>query len=61
MPRESFHVNLNFSGPVVPEKNSFNDLTLFLHFGDHLLFEEDLALYLNKLEIPFTKICAKFD
>ena len=32
-----------------------NDPTLFLHFCDYLLFEEDLALYLNKLEFPLPK------
>jgi hypothetical protein len=33
----------------------FNDPTLFLHFCDYLPFEEDLALYLNKLEFPSLK------
>jgi hypothetical protein len=28
------------------------DPTLILHFCDYLPFEEDLALYLNKLESP---------
>jgi hypothetical protein len=32
-----------------------NDPTPFLHFCDYLPFEEDLALYLNKLEFPSTK------
>jgi hypothetical protein len=32
-----------------------NDPTPFLHFCDYLPFEEDLALYLNKLEIPSPK------
>jgi hypothetical protein len=32
-----------------------NDPTLFLHFCDYLSFEEDLALYLNKLEFPSPK------
>jgi hypothetical protein len=32
-----------------------NDLTPFLHFYDYLPFEEDLALYLNKLEFPSPK------
>jgi hypothetical protein len=31
------------------------DPTLFLHFCDYLLFEEDLALYLNKIEFPSSK------
>jgi hypothetical protein len=29
-----------------------NDPTPFSHFCDYLPFEEDLALYLNKLEFP---------
>jgi hypothetical protein len=29
-----------------------NDPTSFLHFCDYLRFEEDLALYLNKLKFP---------
>jgi hypothetical protein len=35
----------------------------FLHFCDSLPFEEDLALYLNKLEFPLYPriICTKFD
>jgi hypothetical protein len=37
---------------VVLEKNILNDPILFLHFCDYLPFEEDLALYLNKLEFP---------
>ena len=32
-----------------------NDPTLFLHFCDYLPFEEDLVLYLNKLESPSPK------
>jgi hypothetical protein len=32
-----------------------NDPTPFLHFCDHLPFEEDLALYLNKLNFPLSK------
>jgi hypothetical protein len=32
-----------------------NDPTPFLHFCDHLPFEEDLALYLIKLEFPSSK------
>jgi hypothetical protein len=32
-----------------------NDPTPFLHFCDYLPFEEDLALYLNKLEFPSPK------
>jgi hypothetical protein len=29
--------------------------TPFLHFCDYLPFEEDLALYLNKLDFPSSK------
>jgi hypothetical protein len=32
-----------------------NDPTKFLHFCDYLPFEDDLVLYLNKLESPSTK------
>ena len=32
-----------------------NDTTLSLHFCDYLPFEEDVALYLNKLEFPSPK------
>jgi hypothetical protein len=32
-----------------------NDPTQFLHFCDYLPFEEDLALHLNKLELPSPK------
>ena len=32
-----------------------NDPTPFLHFCDYLPFEEDLVLYLNKLEFPSSK------
>jgi hypothetical protein len=32
-----------------------NDPIPFLHFGDYLPFEEDLALYLNKCEFPLPK------
>ena len=32
-----------------------NDPTPFLHFCDYLPFEEDLVLYLNKLEFPSPK------
>jgi hypothetical protein len=32
-----------------------NDPTPFLHFCDYLPFEENLALYLNKLESPSPK------
>jgi hypothetical protein len=43
-------VNISF---VILEKKIFKRLpTPFLHFCDYLLFEEDLALYLNKLEFP---------
>jgi hypothetical protein len=33
-----------------------NDATLFLHHCDYLLFEEELALYLNKLKFPLPTI-----
>jgi hypothetical protein len=36
-------------------KRFLNDPTPFLHFCDYLPFEEDLALYLNKLESPSPK------
>jgi hypothetical protein len=32
-----------------------NNPTLFLHFCDYLPFEEELILYLNKLEFPLPK------
>jgi hypothetical protein len=32
-----------------------NDFNPFLHFCDYLPFEEDLALYLNKLDFPSSK------
>jgi hypothetical protein len=32
-----------------------NDPTQFLHFCNYLPFEEDLGLYLNKLEFPSLK------
>jgi hypothetical protein len=36
-------------------KRFLNDPTPFLHFCYYLLFEEDLALYLNTLEFPSPK------
>jgi hypothetical protein len=44
-------------GPVLLEKKIFfkNDPIPFLHFCDYLPFEEDMALYLNKLEFPLSK------
>jgi hypothetical protein len=42
-------------GPVVLEKKIFKWPTPFLHCCDYLLFEEDLALYLNKIEFPSLK------
>jgi hypothetical protein len=36
-------------------RRSLNDPTPFLHFCDYLPFEEELALYLNKLEFPLPK------
>jgi hypothetical protein len=36
-------------------KGFLNDPTPFLHFCYYLPFEEDLALYLNKLESPLPK------
>jgi hypothetical protein len=39
-----------------------DDTTPFLHFCNYLPFEEDLALYLNKLEFPLHKdYVTKFD
>jgi hypothetical protein len=40
---------------VVLEKKKLNDPTPFLYFCDYLPFEEDLALYLNKLEFASPK------
>jgi hypothetical protein len=40
--------------PVFLEK-IFNDPTPFWHFCNYLPFEDDLALYLNKLESPSPK------
>jgi hypothetical protein len=53
----SFHVNVSFSGAVVLERRYLNDpnLHVYLHFCDYLPFEEDLTLYLNKLEFPSCK------
>jgi hypothetical protein len=51
----SFYVNLNFSGPVVLEKKHLNDPNLLLYFCNYLPFEEDLALYLYKVEFPSCK------
>jgi hypothetical protein len=48
----SFHVNLSFSGPLCSSKWLHPFFFFFLHFCDYLPFEEDLALYLNKLEFP---------
>jgi hypothetical protein len=36
-------------------RRSFNDPTPFLQYCDYLTFEEDLALYLYKLEFPLPK------
>jgi hypothetical protein len=36
-------------------KRFLNDPTQILHFGDYLPFEEDLAIYLKKLESPLPK------
>jgi hypothetical protein len=36
-------------------KRFLKDPTLFLHLCDYLQFEEDMALYLNKLEFPLPK------
>jgi hypothetical protein len=41
-------------GLVVLEK-IFNDPTLFLHFCDYLLFEEELALDLYNFRFPSPK------
>jgi hypothetical protein len=37
-----------------------NEPTPFLHFCNYLPFEEDLALYLNKLEFPFVPSLIEF-
>jgi hypothetical protein len=37
------------------KRRFFKDSTLFLNFCDYLLFEEELALYLNKIEFPSSK------
>jgi hypothetical protein len=37
------------------QRRFLNDLTPFLHICDYLPFEEDLALYLKKLESPSPK------
>jgi hypothetical protein len=36
-------------------RRSLNHPTPFSHFCDYLPFEEDLALYLNKIEFPSPK------
>jgi hypothetical protein len=56
---ESVHVNFSFSGPVILQKKKLNDPTLFWHFCNYLRFEEDLVLYLNKLEfaLPKNNLC----
>jgi hypothetical protein len=36
---------------VILENRFLNDPPHFFNFGDYLPFEEDLALYLNKLEL----------
>jgi hypothetical protein len=48
---ESFHVFMTYSGSVVLE------IFKWPHhiFCDYLLFEEDLALYLNHLKFPLSK------
>jgi hypothetical protein len=51
---ESFHVNLSFSGSVVLEEKSFNDLTPFLHFFNYLQFDENLVLF-GQFLILFTQ------
>jgi hypothetical protein len=50
-------------GLVVLEKRIFKiEPTPFLHFCDYLPFEEDLALYFNKLNPLYPRIiCIKFD
>jgi hypothetical protein len=48
---ESFPVNFSFSGPVVCERKTYkwpHPIFRFLY----LSFEDDLTLYLNKLEFP---------
>jgi hypothetical protein len=68
--RKDFHVNemwnisqlkyVKFATKMLPMDQWFwrrflNDPTPFLHFCDYLPFEEDLALYLKKLEFPSPK------
>jgi hypothetical protein len=48
---KSFHLNFSFSGLKIFEKK----ITPFWHFYNYLSFEEDLALYLNKVEFPSPK------
>jgi hypothetical protein len=45
---------MTYSGSLVLEK-IFSDTTTFLYFCDYLPFEEELALYLNKLESPLPR------
>jgi hypothetical protein len=40
----SFRANWSFSSFVILRQIFSNDLILFLHFGDDLPFDEDLAL-----------------
>jgi hypothetical protein len=51
---ESFPVNMTYSGWVILEK-IFKWPHPFLHFWDYLLFEDNLALYLNDLEFLLPK------
>jgi hypothetical protein len=67
---EGYHLPLNKLKSPLPKDNLcqvwlklaqwfwrrfLNDPTPFLHFLDYLPFEDDLALYLNKLESPLPK------
>jgi hypothetical protein len=52
---ESFHVNMTYSGKVVLEKKIFKWPHPIWVFCDYLPLEEDLALYLNNLESPWSK------
>jgi hypothetical protein len=45
-----FHVNLSFFGSVVLVKKNYPT-----HFCDYFLFEEEITLLLNRLELPLLK------
>jgi hypothetical protein len=52
---ESFHVNMSYSGSVVPKDFFFNKLAKFVHFYDYLPFEEGPGPLFEQFKIPFTK------